>query len=194
MLEVLATSGLYDAVLNDGTVVDFRSWMISKGFLNPSDSGVGSWWKEIQREFRDGVKFITHKPLKALPFLVGAGALGAFGGGAQAAIKAAVSNIGGKAASLIKSKKWTTLNRLVRTSLQATGVIPTSEMLQAATQQLVDQTVWGGYTNGEPVQIDPGNIEWPREPNTGNFSMQELEQYLPWIVAGGLALILVLKK
>lgn len=189
-IEILASSGLYDAILKDGSTVDFKSWMISRGLLDQTaDGGIGSLWKEIQREIRDGVDMLIHKPLKVLPYLAAAAGLGAFGSTAQQAINGALTQIAGQAKGLIQSKSWTDLNRLIRTSLQATGVMPTTAMIESATQALIDQTVFGNYTEGQPIEIDSANIQWPRD------GQSNVDDYLPFLIGGGvLVLVLVLAK
>ncbi len=190
-LEILASSGLYDIQLPDGQVVDMKAWAYSD-YLD--DGNMSGFFKKIARKLKKGFHKILHKPLKGLPYLIGLGAVGALGDGVQSSITGIASKIGGTATKLIKGKKWTDLQRLVRTSLQATGVIPTQDMIDATMRQLVDRTVWGDYTQGQPVEIDPGNIEWPRQPQGDYISKRDLEQYLPWAVAGGLALILLMRK
>lgn len=170
-IEILADSGLYLAELTDGRVVDLREWLLSQ--------------TEMSGGLFDSIKKIFKKPLKALGVIAGVGLLGAATGIIKGGFFKTLATKTG-VMNLVQSKNWTALQSVVRTSLQATGILPTTAQVQQGMQEVIDETVWGtGGTagTGQPV------YQLPETPS--------YEKYLPiaaLALAGVLIIVLAVKK
>ncbi len=171
-LEVLARSGFYNVELQDGRIVDMYSYMYS-------DTDMSGLLKKLGKFF----KKVIHKPLKILPYVAAAYGLGIIGGGVGGTAGAVLKKISAPIKKLIASSNFKQAEALFRKNLVAVGLTLTNAQMQSAMAGLVDQTVWG------ESYVQPGT--YPVAPIVPPI---DFNKYLPYILIGGVVLILVLRR
>lgn len=173
---ILAKSGLYDAIMADGSRVDLytlvygpnaQDWNLSGG-LSSLLSNIGSFAKKL-----------VSKPLKAISGLaVDVASYGGFGPVGQ--IAGNVLEASG-VREAISTGDWKSAQRNLRNYLQKTlGIMPTTDQAYLAYEQSILQSMADQYMTG---QYGPGYQTSP-----------DWMKYLPWGAVAVLLLILILKR
>lgn len=155
IIDILASSGLYDVVLNDGARMDLMEFIKSFGFNDGSFSGgLLDFVKDNINNFGDKLREIVHKPLKALPYVAAAYGVGAIGSGGPELIAKLLGSAKSSLGNLVESKNFGAIQDIIKNTLQQGGIVPTNDQINAGVQQIIDGTVWQDFpTTGQVSQV-----------------------------------------